>query len=140
VAIDGEAAARAARFVRFCDAFNVPLLTVVDTPGLVAPGFDHARLLSAYGAATVPRLTVVVGRAASDGYLLLSPRQLGADLCLAWPTAAVGADDPYAAAERGYVDDVVEPRETRRALIRGLELCLRKTVEPAPRKHPSFPL
>jgi propionyl-CoA carboxylase beta chain len=139
VAIDGEAAARAARFVRFCDAFDVPLLTVVDSPGLEAAGLDHARLLSAYGAATVPRLAVVVGRANGEAYLLLSPRQLGADLCLAWPTAAVGAGDPYPAAERGYVDEVIEPRETRRALVRGLELCLRKTAEPPPRKHPSFP-
>jgi propionyl-CoA carboxylase beta chain len=139
-AIDGAAAARAARFVRFCDAFNVPLLTVVDTPGPVAPGRDHARLLYAYGEATVPKLAVIAGRAAGDGYLLMSPRQLGADLSLAWPWAAVGAEDPYAAAERGVVDDVVEPRETRRALVRGLELCLRKTVEPPSRKHGNIPL
>jgi propionyl-CoA carboxylase beta chain len=70
----------------------------------------------------------------------MSPRQLGADLCLAWPSAAVGAEDPYAAAERGVVDGVVEPRETRRALVRGLELCLRKTVEPAARKHGNIPI
>jgi propionyl-CoA carboxylase beta chain len=139
-AIDAPAAARAARFVRCCDAFNVPLLTVVDTPGPVAPGRDHARLLYAYGEATVPKLSVIAGRAAGDGYLLMSPRQLGADLCLAWPSAAVGAGDPYAAAERGIVDHVAEPRETRRALVRGLELCMRKVVEPAPRKHGNIPL
>jgi propionyl-CoA carboxylase beta chain len=129
-AIDGAGAARAARFIRFCDAFGVALLTIVDTPGPVLPGRDHARLLSAYAEATVPKLAVVAGRAVDGGYLLMAPRQLGTDLSLAWPTAAVGSDDPYAAAERGYVDDVVEPRETRRALVRGLELCLRKTVEP----------
>jgi propionyl-CoA carboxylase beta chain len=134
------AAARAARFVRCCDAFNVPLLTVVDTPGTVAPGRDHARMLYAYGEATVPKLSVIAGRAAGDGYLLMSPRQLGADLCLAWPSATVGAGDPYAAAERGFVDDVIEPRETRRTLLRGLELCLRKTAEMPPRKHGNIPL
>jgi acetyl-CoA carboxylase carboxyltransferase component len=128
-AIDGPGAARAARFIRFCDAFGVPLLTIVDTPGPVSPGRDHARLLSAYAEATVPKLAVVAGRAVAGGYLLMAPRQLGTDLSLAWPTAAVGSGDPYAAAERGYVDDVVEPRDTRRALVRGLELCLRKTVE-----------
>jgi propionyl-CoA carboxylase beta chain len=139
-AIDGAGAARAARFVRFCDAFNVPLVSVVDTRGPVAAGRDHARLLYAYGEATVPKLAVVTGRAVDVGYLLMSPRQLGADLCLAWPTAEVGAGDPYAAAERGYVDDVVEPRETRRALVRGLELSLRKIVEPPLRKHGNIPL
>jgi propionyl-CoA carboxylase beta chain len=139
-AIDGAGAARAARFVRFCDAFGVPLLTVVDTPGPVAAGRDHARLLYAYAEATVPKLAVVAGRAVGGAYLLMAPRQLGTDLSLAWPTAAVGAGDPYAAAERGYVDDVVEPRDTRRALVRGLELCLRKTAEPPSRKHGSIPL
>jgi propionyl-CoA carboxylase beta chain len=138
--IDAEAAAKAARFVRFCDAFNVPLLSVVDVPRQAASGREHAWLLAAYGEATVPKLAVIVGQAAGEGYLLMSPRQLGADLSLAWPTAAVGAGDPYAAAERGYVDDVVEPRETRRTLVRGLELCLRKAVEPAPRKHGNLPL
>jgi len=88
----------------------------------------------------VPRLALVAGRAAGAGYLLMSPRQLGADLCLAWPAAAVAAGDAYAAAERGYVDEVIEPRETRRALVRALELCLRKTVEPPLRKHANIPL
>jgi propionyl-CoA carboxylase beta chain len=139
-AIDGASAARAARFIRFCDAFGVALLTVVDTSGPISPGRDHARLLFAYAEATVPKLAVVVGRAVEGGYLLMAPRQLGTDLSLAWPTAAVGTGDPYAAAERGYVDDVVEPRDTRRALVRGLELCLRKTVEPPSRQHGKIPL
>jgi acetyl-CoA carboxylase carboxyltransferase component len=138
-AIDGAGAARAARFIRFCDAFGVALLTVVDTPGPVNPGRDHARLLSAYAEATMPRLAVVAGRALDGGYLLMAPRQLGTDLSLAWPTAAVGTGDAYAAAERGYVDDVVEPRDTRRALIRGLELCIRKTVDPSSRQLGSIP-
>lgn len=139
-AIDGAGAARAARFVRFCDAFGIPLVFLVDTAGPANPGPDHTRLLYAYAEATVARLVVVAGRATGGGYLLMPPRQLGADLCLAWPTAAVGAGDPYAAAERGYVDDVVEPRATRRALVRGLELSLRRTVEPPARKHGNIPL
>ncbi|TMC09919.1 MAG: hypothetical protein E6J41_09525 [Chloroflexi bacterium] len=139
-AVSGDAAAKAAGFVRFCDAFNVPLLSVVDTAGAAAPGLDHARLLYAYAEATIPKLAVVAGRAVGAGYVLMSPRQLGADLCLAWPTAAVAAGDPYAAAERGYVDEVIEPRETRGALVRALELCLRKTVEPPLRKHANMPL
>ena len=139
-AIDRAGAATAARFIRFCDAFNVPLVSIVDTRGPVDLGREHAGLLYAYAEATVPKLVVITGRAAGAGYLLMSPGQLGADLSLAWPTAEVGAGDPYAAAERGYVDDVVEPRETRRALVRGLELCLRKTVEPASRKHGNIPL
>ena len=113
---------------------------MVDTAGAAAPGLDHARLLYAYAEATIPKLAVVAGRAVGAGYVLMSPRQLGADLCLAWPTAAVAAGDPYAAAERGYVDEVIEPRETRGALVRALELCLRKTVEPPLRKHANMPL
>jgi propionyl-CoA carboxylase beta chain len=123
-----------ARFVRFCDAFEVPLLSLVDATALGAEPAVAARLLYAYAEATVPHLAVVVGRAPS-------PRLLGADLTLAWPAAGIGdAPDPYAAAERGEVDAVVEPRETRRALVRGLELCRRKTVDRPPRKHGNVPL
>jgi len=147
-AIDADAALKAARFVRFCDAFNVPLVTVVDSPGLLPGGVrDAAKLLYAYAEATVPKVTLVTARDHGSAYFAMSPRQMGADLVLAWPAAEIGATEPeaasagpYAAAERGYVDLVVEPRETRPALIRGLELCLRKTVDRPARKHGNIPL
>jgi acetyl-CoA carboxylase carboxyltransferase component len=129
-AIDGDAAGKAASFVHLCDTFNVPLVSLVDTPGSVPGPAPGAALLRAYAEASVPRLTVITGRVTGDAYCLMSPRQLDGDLNLAWPAAEVvtpGAG-PYAAAERGHVDDVIEPRETRRALVRGLELCLGRTA------------
>jgi len=138
-AIDAAAEAKAARFVRTCDAFNVPLVTLVDTAGLAA-GEHGVRLAYAYAEATVPKLTVVLRRAPGGAFGVMAPRQLGADLILAWPGAEIAGADVYAAAERGYVDDVIEPRETRRALVRGLELCLRKAVERPARKHGNIPL
>jgi propionyl-CoA carboxylase beta chain len=141
-AIDAAASGKAARFVRFCDAFNVPLVSLVDTPGSAAGAAHGVALLRAYARATVPRLTVITGRATGDAYGLMSPRQLGADLSLAWPSAEIAeaGSGPYAAAERGYVDDVIEPRETRRALVRGLELCLRRTAARSSRDHDGIPL
>jgi propionyl-CoA carboxylase beta chain len=124
-AIEADAAAKAARFVRLCDAFNLPLLSLVDTAGTgesTAGSRQEAQLVHAYASATVPRLTVAIGAASGAGYLLMSPRQLGADLYLAWPTAAVGAPTPLPAAERGFVDAVIEPARTRAELIRGLRL------------------
>ena len=134
-ALDADAAAKAARFVRCCDAFNVPVVSLVDTPGL-APGAAEdaaAGLVAAYARARVPKLAVVVGRASGSDYWLMSPHELGGDLCLAWPSARIGVAEPYAAAERGAVDRVVEPRETRRELIHGLRLCLHRPIEPAGR-------
>jgi propionyl-CoA carboxylase beta chain len=147
-AIDGEGATRAARFVRFCDAFNVPLVTLVDTPGFApdVPAAERARLAYAYAEATVPKLAVVTGAAGGGAYAAMSPKQAGVDLNLAWPGASISAGGPeaafdvYLAAERGYVDEVIEPRETRRALVRGLEPCLRKTVDRPARKHGNLPL
>jgi propionyl-CoA carboxylase beta chain len=183
-AIDINASVKAARFIRLCDAFNVPLVTLVDVPGYL-PGTaqEHegiirhgAKLLYAYAEATVPKLAVITRKDYGGAYCVMSPKQMGADLNLAWPTAeiavmgpqaavniihrrelAAAADpdarraelvaeyttrfaNPYVAAERGYVDDVIEPRETRRELIRGLQLCLRKTVERPSRKHGNIPL
>ena len=140
--IDAGAAAKAARFIRTCDAFGVPLVTLVDAPADLAgcTPRDRAKLSYAYGEATVPKLAVVTRRAAGAAYVLMSPRQMGVDLSLAWPSAEIGADGPYAAAERGYVDDVIEPRETRRTLIRGLELCRRRTVDRPPAGHGNIPL
>jgi acetyl-CoA carboxylase carboxyltransferase component len=183
-AIDIKASVKAARFIRFCDAFNIPIISLVDVPGYL-PGTaqEHegiirhgAKLLYAYAEATVPKLTVITRKDYGGAYCVMAPKQMGADLNLAWPAAEIAvmgpeaavniiykrdllasADpdqrrkqlvaeyterfaNPYVAAERGYVDDVIEPRETRRELIRGLQLCLRKTVERPPRKHGNIPL
>src|SRR5260221_648537 len=172
-AIDIDASVKAARFIRFCDAFGIPIVSFVDVPGYL-PGRDQehggiirhgAKLLYAYAEATVPKLTVITRKDYGGAYCVMSPKQMGADLNLAWPTAEIAVmgpeaavniiykrdlaaapdaagrrkelvaeytarfANPYVAAERGYVDDVIEPRETRRELLRGLELCLRKTVE-----------
>ena len=183
-AIDIRASVKAARFIRFCDAFNIPIISRVDVPGYL-PGTaqEHegiirhgAKLLYAYAEATVPKLTVITRKDYGGAYCVMAPKQMGADLNLAWPTAEIAvmgpeaavniiykrdlviapdADarrrelvaeytarfaNPYVAAERGSIDDVIEPRETRRELIRGLQLCLSKTVERPPRKHGNIPL
>jgi len=183
-AIDIDASVKAARFIRFCDAFNIPLLSFVDVPGYL-PGTAQeyggiirhgAKLLYAYAEATVPKLTVITRKDYGGAYCVMASKQLGADLNLAWPTGEIAvmgpeaavniiyrrelaaakdpdkrrkelvADylerfaNPYVAAERGYIDDVCEPRETRRLLVRALELCLNKRVEPPPRKHGNIPL
>jgi propionyl-CoA carboxylase beta chain len=183
-AIDIKASTKAARFIRFCDAFNIPLLSLVDVPGYL-PGTaqEHdgiirhgAKLLYAYAEATVPKLAVVIRKDYGGAYCVMSPKQMGSDLNLAWPSAEIAVmgpeaavnviyrrelaaardpdarraelvteytstfANPYVAAERGYIDDVIEPRETRRELIRALQLCLRKTVDPPARKHGNIPL
>ena len=183
-AIDIGASVKAARFIRFCDAFGIPIVSLVDVPGYL-PGTaqEHegiirhgAKLLYAYAEATVPKLTVITRKDYGGAYCVMSPKQMGADLNLAWPSAeiavmgpeaavnivyrrelAASADpkarraelvkeytarfaNPYVAAERGYIDDVIEPRETRRELVQALELCLRKTVERPARKHGNIPL
>ena len=182
--LDIDASVKAARFVRTCDAFNVPLVTLVDVPGFL-PGTAQewggiirhgAKLLYAYAEATVPKLTVITRKAYGGAYDVMSSKHIRADVNVAWPTAEVavmgpdgavnivfrhelaGADDaeerraeliadykerfanPYSAAERGYVDDVIEPRRTRPYLIRALEAMLTKR-EPGPkRKHGNIPL
>jgi propionyl-CoA carboxylase beta chain len=182
--LDIDASVKAARFVRTCDAFNLPLVTFVDVPGFL-PGTAQewggiirhgAKLLYAYAEATVPKLTVITRKAYGGAYDVMSSKHIRADVNVAWPTAEVAvmgpdgavnivfrreleeADDPdarraeliadykerfanpYSAAERGYVDDVIEPRRTRPYLIRALETLLPKR-EPAPkRKHGNIPL
>jgi propionyl-CoA carboxylase beta chain len=182
--LDIDASVKAARFVRTCDAFNVPLVTFVDVPGFL-PGTAQewggiirhgAKLLYAYAEATVPKLTVITRKAYGGAYDVMSSKHIRADVNVAWPTAEVavmgpdgavnivfrkeleGAEDadarraeliadykerfanPYSAAERGYVDDVIEPRRTRPYLIRALEAMLSKR-EPTPkRKHGNIPL
>ena len=182
--LDIDASVKAARFVRTCDAFNVPLVTFVDVPGFL-PGTEQewggiirhgAKLLYAYAEATVPKLTVITRKAYGGAYDVMSSKHIRADVNVAWPTAEVavmgpdgavnivfrkeleGADDaearraeliadykerfanPWSAAERGYVDDVIEPRRTRPYLVRALETMLSKR-EPVPkRKHGNIPL
>jgi propionyl-CoA carboxylase beta chain len=176
--LDIDASNKAARFVRTCDAFNVPLITFVDVPGFL-PGTAQewggiirhgAKLLYAFAEATVPKLTVITRKAYGGAYDVMSSKHIRADFNFAWPTAEVAvmgpegavniiyrdrspeeraeliADykerfaNPYTAAERGYVDDVIEPRTTRRFLIDALETSLTKR-EPRPsRKHGNIPL
>ncbi len=182
--LDIDSSVKAGRFVRTCDAFNIPLVTFVDVPGFL-PGTAQewggiirhgAKLLYAYSEATVPKLAVITRKAYGGAYDVMSSKHLRADFNFAWPTAEVAvmgpegavnivfrkeledADDPearraeliddyrarfanpYVAAERGYVDDVIEPRRTRPVLIDALETALTKR-EPRPqRKHGNIPL
>ena len=182
--LDIEASEKAARFVRTCDAFNIPLVTFVDVPGFL-PGTDQeyggiirhgAKLLYAYCESTVPRVQIVTRKAYGGAYVVMNSKSIGADLAFAWPSAEVAvmgpqgavniifrkeledAEDPvarraeliddyterfanpYTAAERGYVDDVIDPRETRRALVRGLEMLRTKKERLPQRKHGNVPL
>ncbi|MFL5775718.1 MAG: acyl-CoA carboxylase subunit beta [Chloroflexota bacterium] len=183
-ALDIDASTKAARFVRTCDCFNIPLVTLVDVPGfLPGVGQEHggiirhgAKLLYAYCEATVPKMTVITRKAYGGAYDVMSSKHIRADFNFAWPSAEVAvmgpegavniifrkdleeADDPearraeliadykerfanpWSAAERGYVDDVIEPRRTRPVLINALETTLTKR-EPRPRrKHGNIPL
>ncbi|NLD77284.1 MAG: acyl-CoA carboxylase subunit beta [Acidimicrobiales bacterium] len=182
--LDIEASEKAARFVRTCDSFNVPLLTFVDVPGFL-PGVDQehngiirhgAKLLYAYCEATVPRIQVITRKAYGGAYVVMNSKSIGADLAYAWPSAELAvmgatgaveilnrteiaeADDkdakkaelvdayaekwlnPYVAAERGYVDDVIDPAQTRHKLIAGFRMLESKKEELPPRKHGNMPL
>jgi acetyl-CoA carboxylase carboxyltransferase component len=182
--LDIESSEKAARFVRTCDAFNIPIVTFVDVPGFL-PGVDQeyggiirhgAKLLYAYCEATVPRIQVITRKAYGGAYVVMNSKSIGADLAYAWPTAELAvmgpqgaveivyrrelqqaADpvarraeliaeytekyaNPYAAAERGYVDDVIDPAETRTKLIAGLAMLKTKREELPRRKHGNMPL
>jgi propionyl-CoA carboxylase beta chain len=182
--LDIESSEKAARFVRFCDAFNIPLLTFTDVPGFL-PGTNQewggiirhgAKLLYAFTEATVPKLTVVTRKAYGGAYDVMNSKHMLADFNFAWPTAEVAvmgpegavniiyrrdiADsptpderrqklmsdykarfaNPYSAAERGYIDDVIVPHETRPKLIRALETLQTKRVDTPKRKHGNIPL
>jgi propionyl-CoA carboxylase beta chain len=182
--LDIDSSVKGARFVRTCDAFNIPLVTFVDVPGFL-PGTAQewggiirhgAKLLYAYCEATVPKLTVITRKAYGGAYDVMSSKHIRADFNFAWPTAEVAvmgpegavniifrrdlqdADDPaerraeliddyrerfanpYVAAERGYVDDVIKPRRTRPVLIEALETSLTKRERRPPRKHGNIPL
>jgi acetyl-CoA carboxylase carboxyltransferase component len=182
--LDIDSSEKAARFVRTCDAFNIPLITFVDVPGFL-PGVDQehggiirhgAKLLYAYCESTVPRIQVITRKAYGGAYVVMNSKSIGADLAFAWPSAELAvmgpqgaveivyrkelaqADDPvarraelveeytekyanpYVAAERGFVDDVIDPAETRAKLISGLEVLRSKREELPKRKHGNVPL
>jgi propionyl-CoA carboxylase beta chain len=186
--LDIDASEKAARFVRTCDAFNIPVLTFVDVPGFL-PGTDQewngiirrgAKLIFAYAEATVPLLTVITRKAYGGAYDVMGSKHLGADINLAWPTAQIavvgaqgavnilyrkelraaeadGSDaaalrarlqteyedqlaNPYIAADRGYVDQVIRPSETRVTLIRALRALVDKRETLPPKKHGNIPL
>jgi acetyl-CoA carboxylase carboxyltransferase component len=182
--LDIESSSKAARFVRTCDSFNIPLVTFVDVPGFL-PGVDQehngiirhgAKLLYAYCEATVPRISVITRKAYGGAYVVMDSKSIGSDLAFAWPSAElavmgaqgaveivnrrelVDAADPVArraelvevyeenflnpweATDRGYVDDVIDPAETRIKLIAGLEVLKTKREELPNRKHGNIPL
>lgn len=144
--IDDAAAEKAARFIRFCDAFNVPLVTFVDSAGYAPDVLFRrtAKLIGVTAAASVGKIAVVTRKAFGDAYLSLGAKRLGTDLVYAWPTAQIAQDDsyqaePYSAAERGLVDAVIPPRETRARIVDGLRLVERKAEDGYPRKHDNLP-
>ena len=147
--LDVDAADKVARFVRFCDAFNIPLVTLVDMPGFAPGGSESrrggvrhaARLAFAYAEAIVPRLAVFMRRASSGIYAMLGCPGRAADLSFAWPAAHFGAEqDAFAAAAANLVNDIIKPSETRARLVAALEL-LRDKEHPLPsRKHNNMPL
>jgi acetyl-CoA carboxylase carboxyltransferase component len=182
--LDIESSEKAARFVRTCDVFNIPIVTFVDVPGFL-PGVDQeyggiirhgAKLLYAYCEATVPRIQVITRKAYGGAYVVMNSKSIGADLAYAWPTAELAvmgpqgaveivyrrelqqaADpvarraelvaeytekyaNPYVAAERGFVDDVIDPADTRKILIEGLDMLKTKREELPRRKHGNMPL
>lgn len=182
--LDVDSSDKAARFVRFCDSFNIPIITFTDVPGYL-PGADQefngiirhgAKLLYAYSEATVPKINVIMRKAYGGAYIAMSSKHLGADMVFAWPTAEIAvmgpdgaaniifkndianADDPvatrqqmieeykdkfanpYIAASRGYVDDVIEPDSTRPRLISALEVLASKRDTRPAKKHGNIPV
>jgi len=182
--LDIESSQKGARFVRFCDAFNIPILTFEDVPGFM-PGTDQehngiirhgAKLLYAFSEATVPLLTVITRKAYGGAYCVMSSKHIGGDVNYAWPTAEIAvmgpkgavnvlyreelaeADDPdarrqelideyrdefanpYTAADRGFIDDVIEPAETRARLIDDLTMLKGKRSDKPDKKHGNIPI
>jgi propionyl-CoA carboxylase beta chain len=182
--LDVNASKKAARFVRFCDCFNIPLLVLEDVPGFL-PGTDQewngiitngAKLLYAFSEATVPRITVITRKAYGGAYVVMNSKHIGADMNFAWPTAEIavmgakGASEiifkreiesspdpvakllekereytdtfanPYRAASRGFIDEVIHPKETRRKLIKAYAMLENKDVLRPRRKHGNVPL
>ncbi|HTP01596.1 MAG TPA: acyl-CoA carboxylase subunit beta [Anaerolineales bacterium] len=182
--LDIDASEKAARFVRFCDSFNIPIVTFEDVPGFMPGTYQEhhgiiragAKLLYAYCEATVPKLTVITRKAYGGAYCVMSSKHIRGDVNYAWPSAEIavmGPDgavsiimrkeleaagdpvqrkselvaeyrdkfaNPYVAAERGYIDDVIEPKETRPRLINALEMLQNKRESNPPKKHGNIPL
>jgi propionyl-CoA carboxylase beta chain len=173
--LDIDSSLKAARFVRFCDSFNIPLITFVDVPGFL-PGLNQevngiikhgAKLLYAYSEATVPKITVITRKAYGGAYCVMSSKQVGADVNFAYPTAEIAVmgpegavnilyknkiaseeerqamleeyretfANPYKAAELGYIDEIIYPKQTRGKLIQALEMTNNKSQQNPPRKH-----
>ena len=185
--LDVDSSDKAARFIRYCDAFDIPIVTLVDLPGYL-PGVDQehagvirhgAKILYAYSEATVAKITLILRKAYGGGYIAMSSRHLRADFVFAWPGAEIavmGAKgavevlegrnirkiedsdkkseyiqkkedeytkkfaNPYEAAKYGFIDDVIEPRNTRFRIIRALELLANKKDINPPKKHSNIPL
>ncbi|MDH3323656.1 MAG: methylmalonyl-CoA carboxyltransferase, partial [Flavobacteriaceae bacterium] len=182
--LDVNSSKKGARFVRFCDAFNIPLLVFEDVPGFL-PGTDQewngiivngAKLLYAFSEATVPRITVITRKAYGGAYDVMNSKHIGADMNFAWPTAEIAvmgakgaaeiifkkeikkADDPegkwkekereyaqkfahpYRAARRGFVDEIILPKNTRRKLIKAFAMLENKQIDGPKRKHGNIPL
>lgn len=182
--LDIDASEKAARFIRFCDAFNIPIISFVDVPGFL-PGLEQehggiirhgSKLLYAYAEATVPKITVITRKAYGGAYVVMNSKHIGADFNIAWPMAEIavmGADSavglifrrelqaaedpaakraeivrdyetlfasPYQAAARGYIDAVIQPKETRPWLVKALETARTKRVSTPSRKHGNIPL
>jgi propionyl-CoA carboxylase beta chain len=178
--LDSDASRKAARFVRFCDCFNIPIVTFVDVPGFL-PGsaqeygglIKHgAKLLFAYAEATAPKVTVITRKAYGGAYDVMASKHLRGDVNYAWPTAQIAVmgakgaveiifrqdmDDPakiaartreyeerflspFAAAERGYIDEIIPPHATRRRIARALAMLRHKELENPWKKHDNIPL
>ncbi|BCS81231.1 acyl-CoA carboxylase subunit beta [Anaerocellum diazotrophicum] len=182
--LDYDSSDKIARFVRFCDAFNIPIITFTDVPGFL-PGVNQehngiirhgAKVLYAYSEATVPKINVILRKAYGGAYIAMSSKHIGADFVFAWPTAEIavmGPDgaaniifrkeiqsaknpeeerkrrieeytqkfaNPYIAASRGYVDDVIEPQFTRNKIIEALKISITKREQRPPKKHGNIPL
>ena len=182
--LDVKSSIKAARFVRFCDCFNIPLLVLEDVPGFL-PGTDQewngiivhgAKLLYAFSEATVPRVTVITRKAYGGAYDVMNSKHIGADMNFAWPSAEIavmgakGASEiifkkeiseavdptakllekeaeyaelfanPYTAAQRGFIDEVILPSDTRRKLLKAFSMLENKVVDTPKRKHGNIPL
>jgi propionyl-CoA carboxylase beta chain len=182
--LDIDASTKAARFVRFCDCFNIPLITLVDVPGFL-PGVEQeyggiirhgAKLIFAYAEATVPKIAVITRKAYGGAYIVMSSKHLRGDVNLAWPSAEIavmGADGavniifreqisqsenpeqtreqkiaeyqekfttPLLAANRGYLDAIIDPADTRRQIIKALEMLQNKRDSLPAKKHDNIPL